>query len=103
MRIAGPATEETWVADTDGHPVLVLTAEPSASLAVLPMPDELGRHLGMSVRIDSTPVICVSKASSAGKPSVPGDRQRWTIAHELAHLGLHSHLGSPRPRGTPSG
>jgi len=33
MRIAGPATEETWVADTDGDPVLVLTAEPSASLA----------------------------------------------------------------------
>jgi hypothetical protein len=33
MRIAGPATEETWVADTDGDPVLVLTAEPSGSLA----------------------------------------------------------------------
>jgi len=33
MRIAGPATEETWVADTDGDPVLVVTAPPSASLA----------------------------------------------------------------------
>ena len=33
MRIAGPATEETWVADTEGDPVLVVTAEPSASLA----------------------------------------------------------------------
>jgi hypothetical protein len=33
MRIAGPATEETWVADAEGDPVLVLTAEPSASLA----------------------------------------------------------------------
>jgi transposase len=33
MRIAGPATEETWVCDRDGDPVLVLTAAPSASLA----------------------------------------------------------------------
>jgi hypothetical protein len=33
MRIAGPATEETWVTDIDGDPVLVLTAPPSASLA----------------------------------------------------------------------
>ena len=33
MRIAGPATEETWVGDADGDPVMVLTAAPSQSLA----------------------------------------------------------------------
>jgi transposase-like protein len=33
MRIAGPATEETWVGDSDGDPVMVVTAAPSASLA----------------------------------------------------------------------
>ena len=33
MRIAGPATEETWVADSDGDPVMVITAAPSQSLA----------------------------------------------------------------------
>jgi len=33
MRIAGPATEETWVGDTEGDPVLVITAAPSQSLA----------------------------------------------------------------------
>jgi transposase-like protein len=33
MRIAGPATEETWIGDGDGDPVLVVTAAPSASLA----------------------------------------------------------------------
>ena len=33
MRIAGPATEETWVSDAEGDPVLVLTAPPAASLA----------------------------------------------------------------------
>ncbi len=33
MRIAGPATDETWVGDADGDPVMVLTAAPSQSLA----------------------------------------------------------------------
>jgi transposase len=33
MRIAGPATEESWVGDADGDPVMVLTAAPSQSLA----------------------------------------------------------------------
>jgi transposase-like protein len=33
MRIAGPATEETWVGDAEGDPVMVLTAAPSKSLA----------------------------------------------------------------------
>ncbi len=39
MRIAGPATEETWVGDAHGDPVMVLTAAPSQSLA-----SELRRH-----------------------------------------------------------
>src|SRR5665647_1155683 len=33
MRIAGPATEETWVGDADGDPVMVITAAHSQSLA----------------------------------------------------------------------
>src|SRR5664280_529194 len=33
IRIAGPATEETWVGDADGDPVMVITAAPSQSLA----------------------------------------------------------------------
>ena len=33
MRIAGPATEETWVGDSEGDPVMVITAAPSQSLA----------------------------------------------------------------------
>jgi Zn-dependent peptidase ImmA (M78 family)/DNA-binding XRE family transcriptional regulator len=63
---------------------------------VLPMPDELGRHLGMSLRIDATPVLCVSRAASDPGGDVPGDRQRFTVLHEVGHLGLHSHLGPPQ-------
>ncbi|HJQ76482.1 MAG TPA: ImmA/IrrE family metallo-endopeptidase [Acidimicrobiia bacterium] len=60
---------------------------------VLPFPSELGRHWGLSLRSDGLPVICV-----ANSESVPGDRQRFTVAHELAHLALHSHLPPPRDR-----
>ena len=33
MPIAGPATEQTWVGDAEGDPVMVITAAPSQSLA----------------------------------------------------------------------
>lgn len=56
---------------------------------VLPMDDELGRHLGLSLRIDGTPVIRVARASNDAAKHVPGDRQRFTVAHELGHLTLH--------------
>jgi Zn-dependent peptidase ImmA (M78 family)/transcriptional regulator with XRE-family HTH domain len=61
---------------------------------VLPLASELGRHLGMSHRIDGTPFVRVSR-SGAGDSAVPGDRQRFTISHEIGHLGLHSHLPPP--------
>lgn len=64
---------------------------------VLPMSEELGRHLGMSMRIDATPVLCVSRAcEDPGAGQIPGDRQRWTTAHELGHLAMHSHLAPPQ-------
>lgn len=57
---------------------------------VLPLESEMGRHLGMSVRSDGLPVMCVAKAG------IPGDRQRFTIAHELGHLALHGDAPPPR-------
>lgn len=57
---------------------------------VLPLESELGRHLGMSVRADGLPVACVASRG------VPGDRQRFTIAHELGHLTLHWNVPPPR-------
>ena len=61
---------------------------------VLPMASELGRHLGLSQRIDGTPFIRVSRPSQVENP-VPGDRQRFTVLHELGHLALHSDLPPP--------
>ena len=62
---------------------------------VLPTPDELGRHLGISVRVDDhTAMICLGRWTAEGSP-VPGDRQRFTVAHEIGHLTLHSAVGAP--------
>jgi len=58
---------------------------------VLPAESELGRHVGMSLRSNALPVICVANAG------IPGDRQRFTVCHELGHLILH---GALRPPGT---
>ncbi len=41
-----------------------------------------------------TSVICLGRWTSDGMP-VPGDRQRWTVAHELGHLALHVTQGPP--------
>lgn len=62
---------------------------------VLPMDTELGRHLGMSLRVDDVPVIRVSRSSENPEHAIPGDRQRFTVAHELGHLVLHAGLASP--------
>lgn len=61
---------------------------------VLPMPNELGRHLGISVRANQRPMICLGRWDGDGSP-VPGDRQRFTVAHEIGHLTLHSGLPAP--------
>lgn len=62
---------------------------------VLPMDSELGRHLGMSQRINGVGVIRVARPSTSPDGGVPGDRQRFTVAHELGHLTLHHDAPPP--------
>lgn len=61
---------------------------------VLPMHEELGRHLGLSARVNLHPVVCVSRSSST--PGEGVDRQRFTLAHELGHLSLHEGAKPPQ-------
>lgn len=64
---------------------------------VLPLESELGRHLGLSQRINDRPFIRITRAWNPGRAHfVPGDRQRFTLAHELGHLSLHSDLPPPK-------
>lgn len=63
---------------------------------VLPMDSELGRHLGLSLRVDDVPVIRVARTSTSPDDAVPGDRQRFTVAHAIGHLVLHAGRGAPK-------
>lgn len=65
-------------------------------IVVLPMDDELGRHLGLSLRVNATPVIRVSRPRVDPEGiTPPGDRQRFTVAHEIGHLALHATTPPP--------
>jgi Zn-dependent peptidase ImmA (M78 family) len=86
------AQETRLAADVEPDAVVgnAIRAAERLGCVVLPFETELGRHLGMSVRSDNIPVICV-----ANDTRVPGDRQRFTVAHEVAHLVLHSASAPP--------
>jgi Zn-dependent peptidase ImmA (M78 family) len=85
------ALEVRALAGLDAAAVLgnAIRAAERLGCLVLPFDSELGRHLGMSVRSDDVPVICVVNSKD-----VPGDRQRFTVAHEVGHLVLH---GAAKP------
>lgn len=50
--------------------------------------------LGAVARRSNSCVVC-QQPPKADPGSVPGDRQRFTVAHETGHLGLHTGLGPP--------
>jgi Zn-dependent peptidase ImmA (M78 family) len=66
----------------------VIRAAERLGCVVLPLDNELGRHLGLSQRVNGVPFIRVSRPGGGGSP-IPGDRQRFTVAHEIGHLTLH--------------
>jgi Zn-dependent peptidase ImmA (M78 family) len=72
----------------------VMRAADRLGCVVLPLKSELGRHLGMSQRIDGVPFVRVARPGG-DETGVPGDRQRFTVAHEIGHLALHTGLPAP--------
>jgi Zn-dependent peptidase ImmA (M78 family)/DNA-binding XRE family transcriptional regulator len=86
------ASELRLAADIEPGAVVTnaMRAAERLGCVVLPLESELGKHLGMSVRADELPIMCVAKHG------VPGDRQRLTVAHELGHLALHANVPPPR-------
>ncbi|ORA16397.1 hypothetical protein BST16_06755 [Mycobacterium asiaticum DSM 44297] len=89
---AAAVREAADVQPTEAVPNATRAAE-RLGCVVLPMENELGRHLGMSLSVDGVPVIRVSRPSGSG--GVPGDRQRFTLSHELGHVTLHGSSAAP--------
>lgn len=86
------ANELRVLADIESEAVVANAVRAAERLGcvVLPLESEMGRHLGMSLRTADLPMLCVAKRG------IPGDRQRFTVAHELAHLSLHRLFPPPR-------
>lgn len=86
------ATEVRHLAELDEGTVVndAIRAAERLGCIVLPLESELGRHEGMSVRADDLPIVCVAKEN------ISGDRQRFTVAHEIGHLALHGRARPPR-------
>lgn len=91
------AADVRTAAGIDAEAVIpnVIRAAERLGCVVLPLDGELGRHWGMSLTVDGIPVIRVTRPSHDPESDIPGDRQRFTVAHELGHLVLHS--GSAQP------
>ncbi|PPF34400.1 ImmA/IrrE family metallo-endopeptidase [Rathayibacter sp. AY1A3] len=91
------AADVRAAAGIDSHAVVpnVIRAAERLGCVVLPLDGELGRHWGMSLTVDEIPVIRVTRPSNDPEFDIPGDRQRFTVAHELGHLVLHA--GSQQP------
>lgn len=84
--IENVATElrKAWDLGVDPIPVLTDMLE-ERGVKVFQSDAIPGDFDGMAAKIDGIPVIVVSG-------NAPGDRQRFTLAHELGHLILHGRL-----------
>lgn len=91
------AADVRTAAGLDAEEVIpnVIRAVERLGCVVLPLDRELGRHWGMSLTVEGIPVIRVARPSHDADLDIPGDRQRFTVAHELGHLVLHA--GSAQP------
>lgn len=68
---------------------LLISVLEKHGVVVLGLPTAVPGCSGYSVWVDNRPVIAIA-------PDQPGDRLRWTIAHELGHLVVHRVLrGDP--------
>lgn len=75
--------------DLGGKPVLDLidVLESQGILVIITQVDESAKFDGLQATVADQPVIVLSA-------NWPGDRQRFTLAHELGHLLLHGRLSA---------
>ena len=78
---------QAWSLGLNPLPDLIGTLEEHGILVLVTPVDDKGRFDGLAATIDGLPLVVVGE-------SWPGDRQRFTLAHELGHLVLHNGLSS---------
>jgi Zn-dependent peptidase ImmA (M78 family)/DNA-binding XRE family transcriptional regulator len=78
---------ERWKLGENPIPDLVDVLETQGILVIFTALDSQAKFDGLAAHIGSQPVIVVSQGWA-------GDRQRFTLAHELGHLLLHGRLAN---------
>ena len=78
LKFPGPATEETWVTDGAGDPLLVVMAEPSASLAA--QIKELLPKLREIAGQDRKPTLCFDRGGWSRTCSLTSSRRDFTCS-----------------------
>lgn len=76
---------DKWGLGTNPIPDLIDTLESRGVMVIVTAIDGCAKFDGLAASADGMPVIVVAK-------EWPGDRQRFTLAHELGHLLLHGRL-----------
>ena len=92
LKHPGPATEETWVTDGAGDPLLVVMAEPSTSLAA--QIKDLLPDLRAITGDGAKPVLCFDRGGWSPGPVRLGHRRRVRPAHLPQDRRRQGH---PRP------
>ncbi|HRQ05918.1 MAG TPA: XRE family transcriptional regulator [Nitrosomonas halophila] len=77
---------DAWDLGLNPIPDLIDVLEARGILVILTGVDDLNKFDGLQASVAGKPFIVVSS-------HWPGDRQRFTLAHELGHLMLHGRLG----------
>ncbi len=76
---------QAWNLGLDPIPELVTAMESKGAMIICTQVEGVNRFDGLAGRIGKIPVVVFSNLLS-------GDRQRFTLAHELGHLVLHDRL-----------
>lgn len=76
-----------WDLGLNPLPELIDTLEDRGVLVIAIEGDDKGRFDGMAASVDGLPILVVGSRW-------PGDRQRFTLAHELGHLVLEGRLAA---------
>lgn len=76
-----------WDLGLNPIPDMIDTLESNGFMVIVTGADDGAKFDGLAGKIGETPVVVVSE-------NWPGDRQRFTLAHELAHVLLEGRLAS---------
>ncbi len=85
IEVFADTVRETWELGLNPVPDMIDVLESMGVLVIVTSIDVAGRLDGLAASVNGTPVIVVSA-------QWPGDRQRFTLAHELGHLLLEGRL-----------